>query len=53
MPIDEAKTHLPDVRFTVPYSRLVKQQMLDGKLYEKVNDKKFAEKFKAIVEKII
>lgn len=53
MPIDEAKTHLPDVRFTVPYSRLVKQQMLDGKLYEKVNDKKFNEKFKAIVEKIV
>ena len=53
MPIEEAKSHLHDVSFTVPYSRLVKQQMLDGKLYESVNDKRFNEKFKAIVEKVV
>lgn len=53
MPIDEAKSHLHDVRFTIPYSRAVKQQMLDGDLYEVVGDKKFNGKFKAIVEKIV
>ena len=53
MPIDDAKAHLSDVRFTIPYSRLVKQQMLDGHLYEAVNDKKFNDKFKAIVDKIV
>jgi hypothetical protein len=31
----------------------VKQQMLDGDLYEVVGDKKFNGKFKAIVEKIV
>ncbi|HPE95346.1 MAG TPA: hypothetical protein PLT66_04695 [Bacillota bacterium] len=53
MPIDDAKAHLSDVRFTIPFSRLVKQQMLDGHLYEAVNDKKFNDKFKAIVDKIV
>ena len=53
MPIEEAKSYLHDVSFTVSYSRQVKQQMLDGKLYEAVNDKRFNEKFKAIVEKVV
>lgn len=53
MPIEEAKAQLQDVRFTIPYSRAVKQQMIDGNLYETVNDKKFNAKFKAIVEKIV
>ena len=53
MPIDDAKAQLHDVRFTIPYSRAVKQQMLDGKLYEVVNDKKFNRKFKSIVEKVV
>ena len=53
MPIDEAKSRLHDPRFVIPYSRAVKQQMLDGKLTEPVNDKRFNDKFKAIVEKIV
>ncbi len=53
MPIDEAKALLHDVRFTIPYSRAVKQQMLDGNLYEVVNDKKFNDKFRAIVYKVV
>ena len=53
MPIEEAKALIPNIRFTIPYSRAVKQQMLDGKLYEMVNDPKFNSKFKAIVEKIV
>ena len=53
MPIEEAKSRLHDPRFVIPYSRTVKQQMLDGKLTEPVNDKRFNDKFKAIVEKIV
>ena len=53
MPIEDAKAHLSEVCFTIPYSRAVKQQMLDGKLYQPVNDKKFNDKFKAITEKVV
>ena len=53
MPIEEAKAQLRDVRFTLPFSRAVKQQMLDGNLYEAVGDKQFNAKLKAIMEKIV
>ena len=53
MPIEAAKSRLHDPRFVIPYSRAVKEQMLDGKLCEAVNDKKFNDKFKAIVDKIM
>ena len=53
MPIEEAKSRLHDPRFVIPYSRAVKEQMLDGKLTEAVNDRKFNDKIKAIVDKIV
>ena len=53
MPVEEAKSRLHDPRFVIPYSRAVKEQMLDGKLMEPVNDKKFNDKFKAIADKIV
>ena len=53
MPIDEAKSRLHDARFVIPYSRAVKQQMLDGKLTEAVNDKKFNDRFRAIADRIV
>lgn len=53
MPIEEAKSRLHNPRFVIPYSRAIKQQMLDGKMTEQVNDKKFNGKFGAIVDKIV
>ncbi len=53
MPIDDAKALLQDVRFTVPFSRAVKQQMLDGSLYMSAEDKQFNEKLRAIVDKVV
>lgn len=53
LPIEDAKKRIPDVRFTIPYCREVKQQMLDGKLYAEVADKKFNEKIRAIAEKVV
>ena len=53
MPIEDAKKRFSDVRFTIPYCREVKQQMLDGKLYAEVTDKKFNEKLRAIAEKVV
>ena len=53
MPIDDARSHIADVRFTIPYSRAVKQQMLDGKLYQAVHDKRFNKRIRAIAEKVV
>ena len=53
MPIEDAKKRIPDVRFTIPYCREVKQQMLDGKLYAEAADKKLNEKLRAIAEKVV
>lgn len=51
--VDEIKSRILDPRFVIPYSRAVKQQMLDGQLSEPVKDKRFNAKFYAIAEKIV
>ena len=53
MPLEEARAHIADVRFSVPYCRAVKQQMLDGKLWKSVKDRDFNRKFRALVEKVV
>jgi MinD-like ATPase involved in chromosome partitioning or flagellar assembly len=52
-PVDELKSYFSDVSFVLPYSNSVKTQMLEGNLYEKVNDKKFNKVMKTIVEKVV
>ena len=53
VPIEEAKAHLKDVRFTVPYSNAVKIQMQMGKLVEPTDDKAFEKRMKEIAEKVV
>lgn len=53
IPIEDAKQHFRDVRFTIPHCREVKQQMMDGRLLDNINDKKFNGKFKAVVERLV
>ena len=53
MPIDEAKARLYDPRFVIPYSRSVKQQMLDGKMIEQTGDRKFNERMRTVAEKMV
>ena len=53
MPIEEARAHIADVRFSIPYCRAVKQQMLDGVLWQSVKDKDFNAKFNALTEKVV
>ena len=53
LPIDEASSHLHFISFKLPYSWKLKQQMLDGKLTQPMQDKNYNEKLKAIVEKVI
>ena len=53
MPDEEARAHIPDIQFSIPYCRAVKQQMLDGQLWKSVKDKDFNRKFRALVEKVV
>ena len=53
MPIEEAKSHLKDLAFTVPYSRQVKEQAQKGTLYEKTTDKKFQSRITEIARKVV
>ena len=53
MPVEEARAHISDIRFSVPYCREVKRQMTEGKLWQGVKDKEFSKKFRALVEKVV
>lgn len=41
LPIDEVKSHFKNVRFTLPYSRILKQQAITGTLTERIQDSKY------------
>ena len=53
MPVEEAKAHLKDVRFTVPFSTAVKVQMQTGSLVEPTGDKAFDNRMREIAEKVV
>jgi hypothetical protein len=53
MPVEEAKSHLKDVRFTVPYSQAVKLQTQTGRLVEPTSDKAFEHRMKEIAQKVV
>ncbi len=53
MPIDEIKTHLKEVSFTLPYCREIRQQSIDGMLTKAVSDKKYSAKLKAIADRVV
>ncbi len=52
-PVDEIKAYFPETNFVLPYSKSVKLQMLEGNLFESVNDKKFNKVMNAIVNKVV
>ena len=53
MPIEEAKSHLNDVRFTVPYCSMLKIQTQSGALFEPTTDKQFEKRMKEIAQKVV
>lgn len=52
-PVSDARSHLGEVSFTLPFCREVKQQYIEGKLCESVKDKHFTAKMKAIAERLV
>lgn len=53
MPIEEARSHLKDVSFTVPYSQNIKEQLQKGTLYAPAKDKRFDSRLKEIAGKVV
>lgn len=53
MPIEEARSHLKDVAFTVPFSQAVKEQLQKGTLYASAKDKRFDSRMKEIAGKVV
>lgn len=53
LPIEDVKAQLKNVSCVLPYSRQVRQQLLDGQLYERVSDKKFRKELSILVNKIM
>ena len=53
MPVEDAKAHLKDIRFTVPFSTTVKVQMQTGRLVEPTGDKAFDNRMKEIAKKVV
>lgn len=53
LPTEEVCAKLHSVAAVLPYSRAVRQQMLDGRMYERLNDKKYNKKMLSIVNKIL
>lgn len=53
VPVSDVRSHLGDVSFTLPFSREVKQQLYEGKLFESVSDKKFNTVIGAIADKVV
>lgn len=53
VPIEEVKSHLKEVNFTVPFSQAVKEQMQAGRLTERTQDKRFESRMREIVDKLV
>ena len=53
MPIEEAKTQLGDLSFTIPFSASVKEQMQKGQLHMKTSDKRFETRMQDIASKVV
>ncbi|MCM1364983.1 MAG: hypothetical protein NC122_08020 [Faecalibacterium sp.] len=53
LPTEEVCTKLHTIAVLLPYSRAVKQQMLDGRMYERLNDKAYTKKIQSLVSKIM
>ncbi len=52
-PIDDVRTQNKNIAFTMPFSRQIRGQQLDGLLYERARDKRYRKELLNIVRKIM
>lgn len=53
LPTEEVCTNLHSIAALLPYSKALKQQMLDGRMYDRLNDRAYAKKLQSLVSKIL
>ena len=53
LPTEEVCTHIKSVTTILPYSRSIRQQMLDGELWLRPSDKLYTKKIAVLVEKTL
>ena len=53
MPIEEAKSHLNEVAFSLPFCLEVKEQLQQGTVHETVRDKLFAKRMREIAREVV
>lgn len=53
LPTEEVCTKLHSIAALLPYSRALKQQMLDGRMYERLSDKAYTKKIMSLAGKLI
>ena len=53
LPTDEICSKVGEVVALLPYSRSLKQQMLDGRLYERLKDAAYTRKLKGLLDRIL
>jgi MinD-like ATPase involved in chromosome partitioning or flagellar assembly len=53
MPIEEAKSHLNEVAFSLPFCLEVKEQLQQGTVHEAVRDKLFAKRMREIAREVV
>lgn len=53
LPIEDVCTKLHSVTAVLPYSKALKQQMLDGRMYDRLNDRAYTKKLQSLVNKIL
>lgn len=53
LPVSEVGANLKTVAGELPFSEALKQQMLDGELYEALRDNKYSKKVSALAQKLI
>ena len=53
LPIEEAKKHFKDIKYSLPYSRELKKQMITGTLSEGLHDTKYRAELRKLIKEVI
>lgn len=53
LPTEDVCTKLHSIAVLLPYSKELKQQMLDGRMYDRLNDRAYTKKLQNLVNKIL